>query len=355
MNNKKKIHFEISERKILLRIIDVFAVLFSLEILNFIFNLKYFTISLTNYHWAVVLAFYINLIGTVFEMYNLQIASNQFKIIKSLILSSIFIVLCYLLTPILTPVLPLNRIEVFYFFVGVSFPLLGWRLFYQSFLASYRFEKKVIIVCDQEKLESLVKDLELIDPNYKVLAYVNSDDVNFNHKKKDYVQQIGINNLDFFIQSNNIAEIIIASQKTENFTAKLYNELLNLLERGFIIKEYIQVYEDMTQKIPIHQFDKDFYKYFPFSRSNQNQFYLIWMRLFDVFISSVGLFLGIMILPFILLGNAVGNRGTLFYSQIRVGKSGRTFEIFKFRTMVKNAETDGAIFSKQNDIRINGF
>ena len=107
----RKIHFEISERKILLRIFDVLSVLSALYFVGIVFNFNYFNISTTNYYWTIVLGFYLNIIGTVFEMYSLQVASNQFQVVKSTILTSSSTVLIYLLTPIYTPSLPSNRMQ----------------------------------------------------------------------------------------------------------------------------------------------------------------------------------------------------------------------------------------------------
>src|SRR5690606_14874496 len=121
------------------------------------------------------------------------------------------------------------------------------------------------------------------------------------------------------------------------------------------IKEYTQVYEDMTQRVPVQLVGKDFYKYFPFSRSNQNKMYLFFSRLFNVIISIIGILGGIILMPIILLGNALGNKGCLFYVQNRIGKNGDVFKIIKFRTMIENAETNGAVWSKKNDVRITRF
>ena len=355
MKTFKKIHFEISERKILLRIIDTFVVLLSLYFVDVFFKFNYFNFSATNFSWTIVLSIYLNLIGTIFEMYNLQVASNQFKIIQSIVLTSITLVICYLFTPFITPVLPENRVQIFFFFVSIILALLFWRLFYQSFLSSYRFEKNVILICDKENLELLIEDLEKIDPHYKIVAYVNSDVIDVNDKKIDYVKNLQVEELELFVQQNNISELVIASQKTDGFTVQLHNKLLFLLENGLTIREYIQVFEEMTQRIPIHQFDKDFYKYFPFSRNNQNKLYLFFIKILEIILSVIALVAGIALIPFILLGNIFGNQGSLFYSQIRVGQNGQQFKIFKFRTMVKNAEMGGAVFSTQNDRRINPF
>ena len=117
MNKKKKIHFEISERKILLRIFDVVSVLFSLYLIGLFFDFKYFKITETNYSWTIVLGIYLISFGSVFEMYNLQVASNQLQSIKSVFLTTSAASLAYLLTPVYTPVLPNNRIQIFFFYI----------------------------------------------------------------------------------------------------------------------------------------------------------------------------------------------------------------------------------------------
>ena len=91
---------------------------------------------------------------------------------------------------------------------------------------------------------------------------------------------------------------------------------------------------------------RDFYRYFPFSRSNQNHLYLLVSRLIEIIFSVIGLSIGLSFFPIILIGNLIGNRGGLFYTQERVGKNGEVFKIYKYRTMVKNAESNGAVFIK---------
>jgi exopolysaccharide biosynthesis polyprenyl glycosylphosphotransferase len=47
------------------------------------------------------------------------------------------------------------------------------------------------------------------------------------------------------------------------------------------------------------------------------------------------------------------SKGAVFYSQIRVGKSGREFRIFKFRSMFQDAEKySGPIWAQKNDPRV---
>ncbi len=355
MNLPAKIHFEISERKVLLRFFDVFFVLGILHILGISFDFYYFKISESNFYWTIILSLYILFFGSVFEMYNLQVASNQFQIIKSVVLASSTTVLFYLLTPIITPALPENRLQIVLFYFAVLISLYSWRIFYVKFLASTRFEKKVILICDKEELEELVKGLQNIDPHYKIEAYINSDVQEAKSFKSHFINEINLEVLQEFIQENGVSEIVIASQKTEGITVELYNKLINLLENGIVIREYTQVYESITQRIPVQYVARDFYKFFPFSRNNHNQLYLIVVRFFEIFFSVLGLFIGFVLMPFILLGNIIANRGSMFYSQERMGKNGKIFKIYKLRSMIVNAETSGAVFAKTNDVRVTPF
>jgi exopolysaccharide biosynthesis polyprenyl glycosylphosphotransferase len=354
MIKQKKIHFEISERKILLRIFDILFVLLALYVIGNLFQFDYFNISTTNFYWTIVLALYISVIGSVFEMYNLQVASNQFQIIKSIVLTASSTVLIYLLTPIYTPMLPTNRLQILFFYLAVLGALLIWRMLYVKFFASGRFIKKVILICDCEQLQELVTGLESSDPHYKVMGYINSDSGKPSDEF-DFVPSISVDSLELFVRRNSVSEVVIASQKTDGITVNLYNQLIHLLESGFIIREYTQVYESIAQRIPVQYVARDFYRYFPFSRSNQNHLYLLFVRIFEILVSLAGIAVGMVLLPLILIGNVIGNRGKLFYTQKRVGKNGEIFRILKFRTMVKNAEKNGAVFTTTNDSRITAF
>ncbi|TBX69238.1 sugar transferase [Flavobacterium silvisoli] len=355
MNKYKDIHFEISERKILLRIFDVVFVLFFLYFVGIVFKFNYFNISSTNFYWTIVLGLYLNFIGSVFEMYNLQVASNQFQIIKSIILTTSTTVLLYLLTPVYTPVLPTNRLQILIFFIAIFSALFTWRIIYVRFFASNRFLKKVILICDKEQMKELVEGLENADPHYRVLGYVNSDSSDVSMQTSVKIKSIAIDDLEKFVKEFSISEIVIASQKTDGITVKLYNQLIHLLENGFIIREYTQVYENITQRIPVQYVSRDFYRYFPFSRSNQNHLYLIIVRFLEIILSLVGLAIGLLLIPPVLIGNTIGNKGKLFYTQERVGKNGKVFKILKFRTMIKNAEKGGAVFATTNDSRVTPF
>ncbi|MFH6987229.1 exopolysaccharide biosynthesis polyprenyl glycosylphosphotransferase [Flavobacterium collinsii] len=355
MFSKSKMHFEISERKVLLLLFDIIFILSALYFLSLLFQYNYFVFDKSNFLSIILLLSYVYAFGVIFEMYNLQVASSQLQILQSVIFTATASSLAYLFTPVLSPGLPKQRLIIVIFYLTLLGTLLLWRLFYVFFLASHRFSQNVVLICDQNQVEELVLGLENVDPHYRIIGFVNSDAISEEDLNFHYVKEIKKKDLEEFVIQNQVSEIVIASQKTDGITADLYQQLLHLLESGNIIREYTQVYESKTQRIPVHYIARDFYRFFPFSRNNNNKLYLFFVRLLELLFSITGLFICFLFIPFIFITNLVANKGALFYTQERVGKNGVVFKIYKFRTMVENSESNGIVFASSNDKRVTPF
>lgn len=352
---KKGIHFNISERKVLLRIFDILSILAVLYLVSNTFDFDYFTLTKENWKWAFVLVLYVSVFGTIFELYDLQKSSKFEKISTSIVFTVSITVLFYLLTPFFTPILPDNRLQIIYFYFAILFALFIWRIAYLTFIVSPRFYKKVLIVGETSNIESIIEAFKNSDPNYKIVGFINCEPRKSDKIKLKQIIEYSPKQIYQVIKDEKISEIVIASYNSQSITPEIYKDLITLLEGGFPIMEFTRVYEDMTQRVPVQFVGNDFYKYFPFSKSNHSKLYLFFQRLFDILISLLGILIGILFIPFILIGNLIGNRGPLFYTQERIGKNGHLFKIVKFRTMVINAESDGAVWAKKDDVRITPF
>lgn len=352
---KNSIHFNISERKVLLRLFDILSILLILYFVGNTFAFDYFIINKENWKWVLVLILYVIIFGSIFEMYDLQKSSKIDKISTSIVFTASATVFFYLLTPYFTPVLPDNRLQIVYFYFAILFALVLWRLCYITFIVSPRFYKKALIVGEVSTVEAIIEAFNAADPNYKVIGFVNCEKDASEHVKFKGIKEYTPKQIKQIVREERISEIVVSSFNSDSITYEIYYTLISLLEEGIPIREYTHVYEDLTQRIPIQYVGKDFYKYFPFSRSNQNKLYLFFHRLFDVLVSLVGLLIGMAFLPLVFTGNLLANRGPLFYTQERIGKNGKAFKIIKFRTMVKNAEKDGIAWAKKNDVRITPF
>lgn len=75
-------------------------------------------------------------------------------------------------------------------------------------------------------------------------------------------------------------------------------------------------------------------------------------RLLDVIASLVGLILLSPLLLFIALRVKYSSKGSIIYTQERIGYKGRPFRMYKFRSMVQDAEANGPALSSDHDPRI---
>jgi hypothetical protein len=79
---------------------------------------------------------------------------------------------------------------------------------------------------------------------------------------------------------------------------------------------------------------------------------LLFKRIFDIIFSI--LILLILFIPIIIISIAIklDSNGSVFYRQVRVTQYGKRFRIFKFRTMVTNADKIGTLVTVKSDARI---
>lgn len=74
-------------------------------------------------------------------------------------------------------------------------------------------------------------------------------------------------------------------------------------------------------------------------KQGNKKIYFFIKRLFDLAVSIIGFILLLIIIPIIKLAFILtGDHDTIFYSQERIGKNEKIFKLYKFRTMVMNAD-----------------
>ena len=78
-------------------------------------------------------------------------------------------------------------------------------------------------------------------------------------------------------------------------------------------------------------------------------------RLFDVAFSTLGLLLLAPLLSTVSVAIKLSSPGPVFYRGERIGLRGKPFFIFKFRSMVEDAESIGASSTPVDDPRISGI
>jgi lipopolysaccharide/colanic/teichoic acid biosynthesis glycosyltransferase len=76
------------------------------------------------------------------------------------------------------------------------------------------------------------------------------------------------------------------------------------------------------------------------------------IRFFDIFFSVIGLIILSPLFLLLAIWIKIDSKGPVFYKQLRVGKDGKDFYLYKFRTMVMDADKKGFITVGERDPRI---
>jgi len=156
-----------------------------------------------------------------------------------------------------------------------------------------------------------------------------------------------------------IDEVIFAVTQEE--LIKLSDLLLLCEERGITTRVVLNIFPHTISKTHLEEMDG--FSLLTFSTTPQNELLLLMCRIFDIIGSLflIGLFAPIFLL--ITLSIRLDSPGPILYRQTRCGLNGRRFTLYKFRSMVQDAEErkkdlinfnlmKGPVFKMKNDPRV---
>lgn len=107
---------------------------------------------------------------------------------------------------------------------------------------------------------------------------------------------------------------------------------------------------DNYDKLPEQMKNSEVKKYYEVL--SKRKISLVVKRSFDIIVSLLLLILLLPIILILALLIKIDSKGPVFYRQERITTNGKTFKIFKFRTMVQNADKIGTLVTVGNDSRI---
>jgi sugar transferase (PEP-CTERM system associated) len=152
------------------------------------------------------------------------------------------------------------------------------------------------------------------------------------------------------VRQLNVHEVIVAVRQQRGGVLPL-RELLDCRIGGVHITDLAGYFERVHGQVPIESLKVSWLIYGHGFR--QSMYRAVVKRSFDLLVASV---LSIIALPVLLIAIAsiaAEGGGTVFYRQERVGRGGRTFTVFKLRSMTQDAEKDGKVrWAKVDDERI---
>ncbi len=150
------------------------------------------------------------------------------------------------------------------------------------------------------------------------------------------------------IKENSIQEVILAIEgEDSHFMSQIVNDLLGM---NVIIKAIPGMYDYLTGRVKISA------KFGVPLIHISHELMPLWQKkvktLLDFSLATLALILLFPFLLIIALLVRLSSKGPILYSQERIGRYGKPFMIYKFRTMYVDAERNGPALSSKNDNRI---
>jgi exopolysaccharide biosynthesis polyprenyl glycosylphosphotransferase len=160
-----------------------------------------------------------------------------------------------------------------------------------------------------------------------------------------------ISNLSNIIDDYKIEEVIIAIETSEH---EQINFIINKIDhKNLVVKVIPTLYDILTGSVRMTSLYSA--PLIQISRDLMPEWQLNVKRLLDVSISFITIIILIPVYIFLIIGVKLSSKGPILYTHERIGRYGKPFKIYKFRSMFINAEKDGPALSSDNDSRITKF
>ena len=352
--------WEFSERKLLLSLADILLI-----VAGIVGSIWYWTYRDNrafewdfNYHslWVVVMGLGWLIWMFINDLYDLRIAVKLKQTIQRIALGAVIAAIVYSIYYFVTAPIPLSgasfslRFAPALAILAISILLSIWRTLYTVFLGEGHASQRTLIFGAGVTGAILAEAFEH-NPYYQAIGFID-DDKKLHGKIYQDIRVLGDRqDMLLEVEQHGINEIVLAISKP------IDDDLLQMLsdfhERGVAITPMPVLYEKLLGKVAVEHIGSQWYSALPFRKNPFETFNRVGKRCLDL---VCGLIIGLIlaaVFPFVALAIKLDSPGAIFYKQERVGQHGAAFTVYKFRSMVQNAERNGkAQWAVKGDARI---
>jgi exopolysaccharide biosynthesis polyprenyl glycosylphosphotransferase len=286
------------------------------------------------------------------DLYDIRKANRRKDTLKGVAQTAAICLVLYLLLFFLSDPNSLPRRGVAVFVISTALLTIAWRFLYIQIFTNPVFQRKVIIVGAGKAGSTLVKMIREISPlTFVIAGYIDDDPEKQGQTVEGYPVIGNGNMLIEQIQKYNITDLIFAISGELN--PDLFRNILLAEEQGIEVTSLPVEYEDLFGRVPIFLLQSDWMLRSFIDQLHVSSLYETAKRAIDILGSLIGGVILLILFPFIAVIILLDSGKPVFYHQPRVGKNGKPYKIYKFRTMARDAEKDGvARMTTQNDLRI---
>lgn len=340
-------------KKIILLIGDIVLLYASLAITiwiryghldNSIFIRHLWPFSIVFTVWLII--FFIN------GLYEMKKVRNDFKfygqLIQNLAINALTgFALFYSILGQFTTLRPQTVLLILLAIFAVLFLL--WRKIFYKIVSSATLGTSLAIIGISP--ESLILAEELMTKpqlGYKLKLFINPDQAQLPDKFLVIPMSKDISQLKNKLIEHKINTVVVLNDP--KYGPEVAKHLFESIELKIQYFNLVSFYEKVLGKMPLKSLERN---WFLENFNNKNyKWNKIFKKLIDLLFAGFFSLISLIFLPFIALAIKLESKGPLIYSQKRVGLNGKIFTVYKFRSMVKNAETGKAQWAQENDARV---
>lgn len=280
-----------------------------------------------------------------------RLSSSLLAGLRGVLLTS----LIYLLIPYITPPLPASRGGL------LLFPVLGCGLVGAGRLITGlvlpRVEPRRAVIVGAGWAGRTMAEVLSADGQaaYRLVGFVDDDPAKQGRPvpvgEGQEVPVLGDRRiLPDLVSRNGITTLVLAI--TRDVDAELLSILMDCLERGAEVVPMPVLYEQLTGRVPVEHVGDNWYAALPLEHPGTRHLWQLLKGGMDLVLGTAGALVLLLVFPFVAAAIYLESPGPILYVQERVGKSGRIFRVYKFRSMVPDAEREGPRWAAENDPRV---
>lgn len=218
----------------------------------------------------------------------------------------------------------------------------------RRYLRSEHSRTRIVLIAETGNIEETILSLqEKLAVNYEISSLVLLDEDKQGESCLDIPIVANKSNLMEVAKQLPVDEVFI---RVNSLSIDVAREMIQDFESMGVTCHYsIDIADWNSKESSIGKFGK--FTVISYSIYNMDYRRLMIKRAMDVVGGLIGILLTAIVTPFIALAIKMESKGPVFFSQVRIGKNGRRFRIYKFRSMYIDAEERKKELQAKNEIR----
>ncbi len=286
------------------------------------------------------------------ELYDQHRSSSRRETIRGILIGAVAGFAFYLVVFFFSDPDSLPRQGVATFIILSSAFTFLWRLLYIKVFTAPLFTRRILVVGAGKAGTTLCSIVRGISPPpFYIAGLVDDDPAKLGRQIENCYPVLGKSaQMEALITEHAITDLVVAV--SGEMRPEMFQALVNAQEKGINVRSMPSVYEELLGRVPIFLLQSDWILRSFVDEVQTGGFYEGLKRLIDIIGGLVGTLLLLILVPIVAILTILETGWPVIFTQKRLGMYGDEYLTFKFRTMVKNANSLPAQVTTAHDTRI---